>query len=115
MALVRVVFTQAPSSSSPNTTSGADAEQPPSPTPSDIVLAAHLDDTMVLGEEHTRMIEAGVESGRRKKVLREMESERDRIREQVRKRKAHDEERKEYAEEQEIVRRYDEEKRNKDK
>jgi hypothetical protein len=57
------------------------------------VLAAHLDDTLALGEENRKMVERGVESGERKKVLLEMQEER------VERR------RKEYEEDQERMRR----------
>jgi hypothetical protein len=81
------------SSSSPKNNSNADDEQPPSPAPSNIVLAAHLDDTLALCEENRKMAERGVESGERKKVLLEMQEER------VERR------RKEYEEDQERMRR----------
>jgi hypothetical protein len=69
------------SSSSPNPqsspkTTDADAEESKSaeasPTPSDIVLAAHLDDVVALGEENRKMVERGVEERERKRVLVDM-------------------------------------------
>jgi hypothetical protein len=57
------------------------------------VLAAHLDDTVALGEENRKMVERGVESRERKKLLLDMQKER------VERR------RKEYEEDQERMRR----------
>jgi hypothetical protein len=87
-----------PSSSSPKPTAGAGAEQSPSPTPGDIVLAAHLDDTLALGEENGRMVERGVEIGKRKRVLMEMEKERESRREDQRNRKKDEEGKKKHEE-----------------
>jgi hypothetical protein len=98
-----------PSSSSPKPTAGAGAEQSPSPTPSDIVLAAHLDDTLALGEENRRMAERGVEIGKRKRVLMEMEKER----EDQRNRKKDEEGKKMHEEEQESIDMHEEGKKGK--
>jgi hypothetical protein len=62
--------------SSPSTKADAGASAQ-SPTPSDIVLAAHLDDVVVLGEENRKMMEKGVDVGERKRVLIGMREERE--------------------------------------
>jgi hypothetical protein len=100
-------------SSSPKPTADTGAEQSPSPTPSDIVLAAHLDDTLALGEENRQMVEKRVGSGKRKKVLREKEKERESRREDERNQKEYEKEQREYEEEQESISRHEEGKKGK--